>query len=87
MWNLSGQAQSGYEQEIEDIFNNSAKTLDETKRKQLFFEFQRIVSQELPLVYTVVPYSLYAVRNKFGNLCPTVYAGAFGEIEHIFIKK
>jgi peptide/nickel transport system substrate-binding protein len=86
LWNLSGSAQEQYEETIENIFNESAKTLDEGKRKELFAEFQLIASRELPLIYTAVPYSLYAVRNNFGNLYPTVFGGAFGEIEYIYIQ-
>jgi len=86
MWNPSGRELFSFEKEIEDIFNMSAKTLDEEKRKELFARWQKIVSQELPLIYTIIPYSLYAVRDKFGNLFPTVYGGAFSEIEHIYLK-
>lgn len=87
MWNLSGKPIADFENEIEYIFDESAKTIDEEKRKELFFRWQKIVSRQLPLIYTVVPYSLYAIRNKFGNLQPTVYGGAFSEIEYLFIKK
>jgi len=87
MWNYSTEPIAGYERRIEDIFNLSAKTLDETKRKEQFNRWQEIVSEELPLIYTVTSYSIYAVRNRFGNLHPTVFGGAFSEIEHIFIKE
>ena len=86
MWNPSGEPIAEFEQEIEDIFNASGKTLDEEKRKKLFARWQEIVTEELPMIYTVVPYSIYAVRDRFGNLYPTVYGGAFSEIEHVFIR-
>lgn len=85
MWNLTGKPIAAYEEEIETIFNQAARTIDEAKRKELFARFQEIVSQELPLVYTVVPYSLYAVRNRFGNLYPTVFGGAFSQIENVYL--
>jgi peptide/nickel transport system substrate-binding protein len=85
MWNPTGKPLDPYEEEIETIFNESVKTLDEQKRKELFWKFQRITSEELPLIYTVIPDSLYAVANKFGNLFPTVSGGAFSEIEHVYI--
>lgn len=87
LWNLSKKPLDQYEIEIEDIFNQTARTLDEEKRKVLFSRWQRIASEELPLIYTATPYSIYAVRNKFGNLYPTIYGGAFSEIEHIYLKK
>jgi peptide/nickel transport system substrate-binding protein len=86
LWNLSGKPAEKYEEEIENIFNLSARELDENKRKTLFYRWQNIVSLNLPLIYTVSSESLYAVRDKFGNLYPTVYGGAFGEIEYIYEK-
>lgn len=86
MWNPTGKPIDEYEEEIEDIFNSSAATLDSQARKEMFARWQQIVARELPLIYTVIPDSLYAVREKFGNLYPTVYGGAFSEIEHIYKK-
>jgi len=85
MWNRSGGALDPYEERIDTIFNDAVKTLNEKKRKELFYEWQDIVAEELPLIYTVTPYSLFAVRDRFGNLYPTVL-GAFSEIEHIYLK-
>jgi len=85
MWNLSKEPLGRYEVDIEDIFNQTARILDEEERKVLFARWQQIVSEELPLIYTAIPYSIYAVRNKFGNLYPTTYGGAFSEIEHIYL--
>jgi peptide/nickel transport system substrate-binding protein len=85
-WNKSGEARDAYEERINSIFNKAAKTLDEAKRKELYGQWQDIVSKELPLVYTPIPYSLYAVRNRFGNLYPTPLFGPFPEIERIYIK-
>lgn len=87
MWNRSGRPVDDYEVEIEEIFDKAARQLEEDKRKELFGRWQQIVADEVPLIYTVIPYSMYAVRNKFGNLYPTVYGGAFSEIEHIYIKE
>ena len=86
VWNRSGKPIAGYEQEIEDIFEKSARTIDDKERKKLFNRWQFIVSSELPLIHTVVPATLFAVRNRFGNLYPTVFGGAFGEIEYIYVK-
>ena len=86
MWNPTKKPLDEYEVEITDIFNASAKELDENKRKELFARWQYIVSKEVPLMYTVLGYSIYAVRDRFGNLYPTVYGGAFSEIEHLYIK-
>jgi len=85
-WNKSGQPQDVYEQEVENIFNTAARTLDEAKRKELYGQWQEIISEELPLIYLPIAYSLYAVRDRFGNLYPTPLGGAFSETEHIYIR-
>jgi hypothetical protein len=45
------------------------------------------VADQLPVIYTVLNMDMYAVRNKFGNLKPTVNGGAFHNIEEIYIRK
>lgn len=85
IWNMSGKAQSSYEEEIEDIFNQAAKTLDEGKRRELYAKWQEIVAIEQPLVYLTVPYTIFALRSKFGNCYPTVYGGVFSEIEYVYL--
>ncbi|MFH1768449.1 MAG: ABC transporter substrate-binding protein, partial [Candidatus Omnitrophota bacterium] len=86
-WNPTKQPLDAYEEEIEDIFNDSVKTLDEEERRRLFARWQYIVSDNLPFIYTVLPYSIFAVNNRFGNVYPTIHSGAFPEIENVFIKK
>ncbi|OQX82060.1 MAG: hypothetical protein B6D56_00635 [Candidatus Omnitrophica bacterium 4484_70.1] len=87
MWNPTRKPLEKWEEEIEKIFNQSAKILDREERRKLFFRWQRIVSENLPLIYTVSPYTLYAIRDKFGNLHPTVLGGAFSQIEYIYLKR
>ncbi len=77
---------TAWEKRVDEIFDQGVQELDENKRKVLYDEFQMIVSQELPLIYTVLNSNLYAIRNRFGNLKPTSFAGAFHNIEEIYIK-
>ncbi len=87
VWNpLQKKPATAWEKRIDEIFDQAAQELDTGKRKKLYDEWQLIVSQQLPLIYTVLPASLHAVRNKFGNLYPTAYGGAFHNIEEIFVK-
>ena len=76
-----------WEKRIDEIFIQGVQELDENKRKVLYDEFQVIVSQQLPLIYTVLNSDLYAIRNRFGNLKPTSYAGPFHNMEEIYINK
>ena len=74
-----------WERRIDEIYDQGAEELDENKRKVLYDEFQRIVADELPVIYTVLNTDMYAVRNKFGNLKPSVNGGAFHNIEEIYV--
>jgi peptide/nickel transport system substrate-binding protein len=56
------------------------------KRKVLYDEWQMIVSQQLPFVYTILGRNMFAVRNRFGNLRPTAYGGAFHNLEEILYR-
>jgi len=87
MWHPKQKSpQTGWEARIDEIFNQGVQELDPQQRKLLYDEFQMIVSKQLPLIYTSLNSSLYAVKNKFGNLHPTSYGGAFHNIEEIYIK-
>jgi len=87
LWNRSGRPLAAYEEEIETIFNRAAMSTDDEMRKRLYNRWQEIAVQEVPLIFTAGQYSLYAVRNKFNNMFPTVYGGAFGEIEYLYPKE
>ena len=76
-----------WERRVDEIFLEGVQELDEDKRKVLYDEFQAIVSRELPVIYTVLGAQIIAVRNKFGNLKPTNYGGAFHNMEELYIKE
>ncbi len=76
-----------WEKRIDEIFSLGVQELDEDKRKVLYDEYQYIVSQNLPLIYTILSAKISAVRNKFGNLNPTNYGGVFHNLEEIYIKE
>jgi peptide/nickel transport system substrate-binding protein len=79
--------QTDWEARIDKIFDQGVQELNRQKRKRLYDEWQRIVSDELPMIYTVLPATIFAVRNKFGNLRPTSFGGAFHNLEEIYIKQ
>lgn len=97
VWDSSGQLHMWYpkqdkpatewEKRVDEIFNQGVQELNEKKRKLLYDEWQVIISDELPVIYTVLPASIFAVRNKFENLKPTPYGGAFHNLEEIYIKE
>lgn len=79
--------ETNWEKRIDEIFNSAVQELDDKKRKESYDEWQLIVSKELPVIYTMLSASIFAVRNKFENLKPTAFGGAFHNLEEIYIKK
>jgi peptide/nickel transport system substrate-binding protein len=85
-WPKEKKPSTEWEKRIDEIFNEGVQILDENKRKELYDEWQYIVSDKQPLIYTCLPAVMFGVRNKFGNLKPTAYGGAFHNIEEIYIE-
>jgi peptide/nickel transport system substrate-binding protein len=96
VWLSSGQLHMWYPQQktpatewekrLDELFALGAEEMDEKKRKTYYDEYQKIIAEETPMVYTALSARLTAVRNKFGNLKPALYGGVFHNLEEIYIK-
>lgn len=87
MWNpKQPQPATAWERRLDEIYTLGVEELDENKRKILYDEFQVIAADQVPMIYTVLAADIYAIRNRFGNLKPSAYAGAFHNIEEIYVK-
>jgi peptide/nickel transport system substrate-binding protein len=73
-----------WEAKIDSIYDTAVKELDESKRKQMYDEWQRISADQLPLIYTILPEQIFCVANKFGNLNPCPNGGVLHNIERIY---
>lgn len=88
MWHpKQKQPESAWEETVDKLFVQGVQELADTKRKIIYDNWQKIIAEELPLIYTVLPENIIAVRNKFGNLYPTSYGGAFHNLEEIYINE
>ena len=88
VWNPHpGNAATAWEREVDMLFERGAVELDPAKRKQIYNRWQEIACEELPFIYTANATIMYAVRNKFEHLHPSVYGGIFHNIEEISIKQ
>lgn len=76
-----------WETEIDELFRVGAQTMDEAKRKEIYNRWQEIVGEQQPLIYTVTPDSLAAVRNRFGNIKPSSLGGVLWNLEEIYDLK
>ncbi len=96
VWRSSGQLHmwdprqktpaTAWEKRVDDIFTAAVQEFDEDKRKVLYDEYQKIVAEELPVIYTALGARLTAVRDRFGNLKPSPFGGVFHNLEEIYIK-
>lgn len=59
---------TNYEQEIDRLFIAGARELDETKRREIYVQFQRLVQEQLPIFLLVNDSALMAVRNTVDGL-------------------
>ncbi len=78
-----------WEKRLDEIFNEGAETLDNTKRRALYDEYQKIVYDETPFIYLVSPMTIIGARNTIGNYIPTELSqSSFGlhNLEEIYKK-
>lgn len=87
-WNAGKDAvKTAAEQEIDAIFRQAASMLKAEDRKKLYDEWQIIAGRELPMIYTVLPRTVYAVRSRLQNVKPSPIAGPLHNIEEIRIQE
>jgi peptide/nickel transport system substrate-binding protein len=82
-----GSAAGAAEERVDEIFDQAVKTMDRGERKKLYNEWQVITAREALLAFTVLPKVVYAVRDRFENLRPTVLGGPFHNIEEIDVRE
>jgi len=80
---LTGQKFADWEKEIARLYVQAAGELDETKRKAIYAETQRITQESLPLIYLVNPFSMTAVRDRIQKITYSALGGAFWNIHEL----
>ncbi len=79
------EAATEWENRIDEIFLSAVQELDKEKRKILYDEWQRIVANEVPVIFTVIPLNIMAVNNRLQNVKPTPLGGVLHNVEEIYI--
>jgi len=75
MWNPRQEnPATPWEAELDRLFDEGAKELDDLRRREIYRNYQEIIAEQLPVIYTVTPEKIYATRNKIANLEPTPYS-------------
>ena len=62
-----------WEAEVDRLYIEGSQELDPERRVAYYHDAQALAAENLPLIYTVLPERLSAVRNVFGNTTPTLY--------------
>ena len=83
---LAGRRVREWEKEIESLYIQASRELDEAKRKALYAEAQEIVQEHLPYIYLVNPLSLAAVRDRIQGIKYSALGGTFWNIEELKIQ-
>ena len=77
---------SDWEKEIDRLFTAGYQTIDEDKRREIYGEFQQIVSEQLPVFFLVNPLAIQAVRNHIDNLKFSALGYTFWNVYELKIK-
>lgn len=78
---------SEWERRVDEIFASAVIEINDDKRKALYDEWQMLVSENIPVLYTVIPVQLYAASNRIGHLDPTPLGGLLHNVEELYIKR
>lgn len=74
---IKGWEATDWELEIDRLFEAGVKELDESKRKEIYGQFQQISAEQVPFIHLVNPLALEAVRDRVEGIKYTALGGAF----------
>lgn len=74
---ITGWEVSDWEKQIDSLYIKGVQVLDENKRKEIYYEYQRIASEQLPFIHLVERLNLQAVRDRFQGIQYTALGGPF----------
>ncbi len=60
-----------WEAEIDGIFEEAGRTVDDERRRELYRKFQEIAAEETPLIFTAQRVGLVAVSGRVRNFAPS----------------
>lgn len=76
---------------IDKLMTQGATTLDPAKRREIYVQFQKVVAENLPVIYTVAPAYNPARLNRIGGLFGkeeiNAIVGQYPYIETVFAKE
>ncbi len=76
-----------WEQKINDLYIQGSQELNETKRKAIYGEAQKLTQEYLPFIYMITPLSFSAVRDRIQNVKYSPLGGALWNIHELKIAE
>ncbi|SKB14294.1 putative oligopeptide ABC transporter periplasmic oligopeptide-binding protein [Planktothrix sp. PCC 11201] len=76
-----------WEQQVDDLFVKASQEFDPKKRKELYGKAQKIVAEELPLLYMVNPLAFEAIRDRVEGVEYTPLGGGFWNLYELKIAE
>jgi peptide/nickel transport system substrate-binding protein len=83
---IIGRKVADWEKKIDDLYIQAAQELDETKRRQIYIETQKITQENLPCIYLVNALSLSAVKNRVKGIDYSPISGAFWNLNELTLS-
>jgi peptide/nickel transport system substrate-binding protein len=83
---LANRQVSDWERKIDELYIQAAQELDESKRRQLYVETQKITQANVPCIYLVNPLLLSAVKNRVKGIDYSPLGGAFWNLHELKIS-
>ena len=84
-WPKQEKPATEWEAEIDRLFEQAVREVNTDKRRQLYFRFQEIMAQQVPILFFAYAKTQPAVRNTLGNI-KIGLEGVFGEIETLYYR-
>lgn len=77
---IEGRQVAPWEAEIGRLYIEGAQELNQEKRKQIYWQAQRIAAENLPYIHLFTPLSLTAVRDRIQGVKYSAYGGALWNV-------
>ena len=85
-WNpLQSEPATEWEARVDYLYNEGSYTVDRVKAVEIWTEYQKIILEQLPVIYQVHPLAFIGVRNKWDNVFYDTLGGTDGN--YLFLKE
>ncbi|NEP03296.1 MAG: ABC transporter substrate-binding protein [Symploca sp. SIO2E9] len=84
---IKGWFASDWELKIDRLFQEGVRELDESKRQEIYGQFQQIIAEQVPFIYLVNQLEFSAVRDRLDNIKYSALGGAFWNLYELKVEE